>query len=287
MYKKFFVLVITSLLFFLEIKSYPQSIFQNPDKNRTLPPVDLVPEVNKGVTIKEQLGKKIDLNLKFTDQNGEIKTLKQLTENGKPILLTLNYYRCVSLCSVQLLNLVKTLQELNWPIGKDFTVLTVSFDPNDSFHDAKKKQSEYLEKLGQTNADWNFFVGDSKNIDILTKEVGFYYKYIPENKEYSHTAAIFFIAPDGTITRYIYGISYKVNDVKFSLMDASQGKIGSTTDRFLLFCCYYDPNAGAYTGFAMGFMRVVGICMISFLLILIFVYYRKRKYNLLKMNYKE
>ncbi|WGL59686.1 SCO family protein [Pigmentibacter sp. JX0631] len=285
--KKIYLLGIISLLSAVEFKSYSQSIFQNPDKNRSLPPVDLVPEANKGVTIKEQLGKKIDLNIKFIDQNGNPRTLKNLTEKGKPILLTLNYYRCVSLCSVQLLNLAKTLKELNWPVGKDFTVLTVSFDPKDTYHDAKKKQIEYLDKLGQDHAEWNFFVGDSKSIETITKDVGFYYKFIPENNEYSHTAAIFFIAPDGTITRYVYGISYKVNDVKFSLMDASQGKIGSTTDRFLLFCCYYDPNAGAYTGFAMGFMRVVGICMISFLLILIFVYYRKRKYNLIKMNYKE
>ncbi|WP_397600918.1 SCO family protein [Silvanigrella sp.] len=277
MYFLYLKKIIVILLFILMYPIYSQVLNYKPGGNSALPPVDSIPESNKGVTIQEHLGNKIDMNLTFTDQSGKIKSLKELTKEGKPILLTLNYYRCVSLCSVQLINVAKTIKELGWPIGKDFSIATISFDPTDNPEDAKKKHNEYLSLVGQPEGEWNFFIGNQESIDKITKQVGFYYKYLPQNNEYSHTAAIFFIAPDGTITRYIYGISYKVNDVKFSLMDASQGKLGSTTDRFLLFCCYYDPNAGAYTGLAMGIMRTVGIAMMSFLGILVYFYYNKRK----------
>lgn len=236
------------------------------------------PEVTKGVTIVEHLGRKMDLNLKFTNQDGKLVTLKDLTKDNKPFILTLNYYRCTTLCGIQLLNLAKTVKELGWPIGKDYSIATISFDPTDTPDVAKKRQQEYLSLAHQPHGQWNFFVGDAKNIQSITQSVGFFYKYLPKTKEFSHTAALFFIGPDGTVTRYLYGISYKANDVKFAIMDASVNKVGNTVDRFLLFCCNYDPNAGAYTGLAMGLMRVVGGVMVVVLGgIMIFYFIRERK----------
>jgi protein SCO1 len=273
----YFKKILSFLIPLMFYSAYGQGFTYQTNPNSAMPPNNSIPAVNQGVTIKEHLGNKIDLNLIFTDQTGKQKTLGELTEGGKPLLLTLNYYRCTTLCGVQLMNVAKTVKELGWPIGKDYSIATISFDPTDTPADAKKKQTEYLTLANQSKGKWNFFVGNQENIDKISKEVGFYYNYIPRTKEYSHTAAIFFISPDGTITRYLYGISYKVNDVKFSLMDASKGKLGSTTDRFLLFCCNYDPNAGAYTGLAMGIMRTVGIIMMALLGLLVFFYYNKRK----------
>ena len=236
-----------------------------------------LPKENQGVTIKEHLGQKVDLNLPLTDENGNSVTLKNFVKNDKPILLTFNYYRCKTLCGIQLTNLAKTLSDLKWPIGEDFQVVTISFDPTDTSILAKEKQKLYLSQANQPTGEWHFLTAKKESIQKITDQVGFYYKYLPERNEFSHAAAIYFIAPNGIITRYIYGIVYKVKDVKFALIDASQGKIGSTVDKFLLFCCNYDPNAGAYTGLAMGIMRIVSIlsCLVVVTLIIIF----KKKKN--------
>lgn len=240
-------------------------------------PTDAVPKDLQGVTITENLGKKINLNLTFTDQDGRIVTIGDLLKNGKPLLLSLNYYRCKTLCGVQLQNLSKTLKDMHWPIGKDFTVTTISFDKTDTPTLAKEKQSQYLNLAQQPKGEWNFLVGNQENIDEITKTVGFFYNYIPERNEFAHTAAIFFISPDGMISRYLYGIDYKVNDVKFALMDAAKEKIGSTIDKVLLFCCNYDPSLGRYTGLAVGIMRTGGVASILFVLFLMFYYSKRRK----------
>jgi len=234
-------------------------IYDNTPRN------DSLPAANQGVTIEEHLGQKIDLSLPFTNQDGKPITLGELTKGKKPLILSLNYYRCKTLCGLQLHNLSQTIKDLSWPIGKDFSMVTVSFDPSDTAALAKEKQREYLNLTNQPQGDWSFLTGSSDSIDKLTKKIGFFYNYIPKTQEYSHTAAIFFISPDGTITRYLYGISYKTNDVKFSIMDAASNTVGSAADQILLFCHTYDPNTGAYTGLAMGLMRLVGI--ISMILI--------------------
>ncbi len=239
-------------------------------------PTDVVPKEIQGVTIEERLGEKLDLNMSFTDQDGKPIKLGDLLKDEKPLLLSLNYYRCKTLCGVQLENLAKTIKDLKWPIGKDFHMATISFDKTDTPELAKSKQTEYLEKVGDLDGKWNFLIGSQLNIDKITKSIGFYYNYIPDKNEFAHTAAIFIISPDGTISRYLYGIDYKVKDVKFALMDAANGKIGSTTDRFLLFCCNYDPSLGRYTGLAIGLMRVAGIVTILFLLSIMFFYSRQR-----------
>lgn len=254
--------------------AYQTKINSNPNL-----PTDVVPKEIQGVTITEHLGEKIDLNLKFTNQDGKDITLGDLVQNGKPVILSLNYYRCKTLCGVQLQNLAKTIKDLKWPIGKDFTMATVSFDKTDTPELAKSTQQEYLAQVGDPNGQWDFLVGSQLNIDQITKSIGFYYNYIPDKNEFAHTAAIFLISPDGTISRYLYGISYKVNDVKFALMDAAKGKIGSTTDKFLLFCCNYDPSLGRYTGLAIGLMRVCGVATIIFLLVIMFYFSRQRKKN--------
>jgi protein SCO1/2 len=269
-----------SFVCFFSTQAFSQGYGYSSDRNiySSGPSNNSQPEITKGVTIEERLGSKIDLNLKFTNQDGKLVTLKELTKDNKPFILTLNYYRCTTLCGIQLFNLSKTIKELGWRIGKDYSIATISFDPTDTPDLAKKKQQEYLSLAHQPQGEWNFFVGDAQSIQTITKSVGFFYKYIPQKKEFSHTAALFFIGPDGTVTRYLYGISYKPNDVKFAIMDASINKVGSTVDRFLLFCCNYDPNAGAYTGLAMGMMRVVGGIGILILgSIMLFYFLRERK----------
>ncbi|WGL61309.1 SCO family protein [Pigmentibacter sp. JX0631] len=240
-------------------------------------PVNEVPKVMQGVAIKENLGKPIDLQISFTDQNNKVTTISEMLADGKPVLLTLNYYRCSTLCSIQLINFAKSLKELGWRIGKDFKVVTISFDPTDKPEDALKKQQEYLNLAGQQNGNWNFYVGSQENIKALTEQIGFYYNYDPVSKEFAHAAAIFFITPGAKISSYLYGISYKSRDIKFSLMDASLDKIGSPTDQILLTCFHYNPTTGKYDAFAMGMMRIAALITVFFLFIILGIFFWREK----------
>jgi protein SCO1/2 len=238
------------------------------------------PKVLQGVTIKENLGKQIDLNLTFVDQDGVTKKFSEIL-GDKPIILTLNYYRCTTLCSIQLVNLAKSIAELNWPIGKDFNMATISFDPTDNQQGSKKAQQDYLNIAKQPNGHWSFYSGSQENITKLTEQIGYFYKYDPVSKEFAHAAAIFFISPNGHISRYLYGINYPPNQIKFSLMDASANKIGSKTDQVLLTCFHYNPTSGKYDLFAINLLKVAAAITVLVLGLLIIIYLRRDKKNLI------
>ena len=275
MKERFFFIIFAIILTFHSKGSYAfDESMQMPSQKRALNnalPLNELPKVMQGVTIKENLGNTIDLNLTFTDEDGKITKISDMLANGKPLILTLNYYRCTTLCSIQLINFAKTLKEMGWPIGKDFRVATISFDPTDTSNVAKQKQQEFLKLTNQEQGDWKFYVGNDENIKKLTDQIGFYYRYDPISKEFAHAAAIFFISPEGKISSYLYGITYKTRDVKFSLMDASQNKIGSPTDQILLTCFHYNPTTGKYDAFAMGMLRIAA--SITVLLLIIFLGY--------------
>lgn len=224
-------------------------------KSNTLP-TSVTPQMMQGVTVKENLGNYLDLNATFIDQNGQTKTIAQIL-NGKPLILTLNYYTCTTLCSIQLMSLAQSIHAMGWPIGNDFNMATLSFDPSDTTQSAYKKQQEYLTLAQQPRGQWDFFIDNKgENIKKIADALGFYYKYDPASKEFSHTAAIFFISPEGKISRYLYGVQYKPNDIKFAIMDASANKIGTTTERILLTCYHYNPTNGRYDAFAVNFLRI-------------------------------
>lgn len=280
---RIFFIIVTISLFFVskEIYAFDESM-RMPSQKRALNnalPLNETPKVMQGVTIKENLGNTIDLNLSFTDESGKVTKISDMLAKGKPLILTLNYYRCTTLCSIQLINFANTLKEMGWPIGKDFRVATVSFDPTDTPAIALQKQQEFLKLTHQENGDWKFYVGNEENIKKLTDQIGFYYRYDPASKEFAHTAAIFLISPEGKISSYLYGITYKPRDVKFSLMDASQNKIGSPTDQILLTCFHYNPTTGKYDAFAMGMLRIAASTTVLLLILFLgyFFWREKRK----------
>ncbi|MES2614276.1 MAG: SCO family protein, partial [Bdellovibrionota bacterium] len=201
----------------------------------------------------------------------------------KPLILTLNYYRCTTLCSIQLVNLAKSIAQLNWPIGKDFNMATVSFDPTDTREGSKKAQQEYLSIAHQPTGNWNFYTGTQENISKLAQQIGYFYKYDPVSKEFAHAAAIFFISPNGKISRYLYGINYSPNQIKFSLMDASENKIGSPTDQVLLTCFHYNPTSGKYDLFAVNLLRGGAAVTVLILGIVLFYFIRRDKKKLPKI----
>lgn len=236
------------------------------------------PKALEGVDLRERLGSKISLDIPFTNGRGETTSLREFTRDGKPLLLTLNYYSCATLCSVQLNGLVQGLKGMDLVPGRDFHLVTLSIDPKNDASLAAAKRDAYLNALQVKDADWTFLVGGAENIATLARELGFHYRWDAETGQFAHPAAAYFIAGDGTISRYLYGVMYPPRDLTFALMETSAGRIGSLVDRVILRCFHYDDLTGQYTPFAMGMMRVGGAVTVSVIgLFLGFLFRRDRR----------
>ena len=235
------------------------------------------PRQLENITVIEKLGSKIDLNMDFTDQEGRTVHLGDYVKDGQPIILSLNYYQCKNLCSLQLNGLMAGLKGLDWE--KQFKVITVSFDPRNSPRMALEKREMYLDALAKPGLEWNFLVGNQENVKALADSVGFQYRYDAETDQFAHTAAIYFITSGGVISRYLYGIEYSARDVKFALMDASAGRLGTTVEKLILRCFHYDELLGKYAPFAINTMRVGGVVTVLLLAIFLIILWRRDKPN--------
>lgn len=237
-----------------------------------------LPKQLEGVTIAEHLGQTIPLDTPFVDHEGKKVTLRDAFRGELPVLLTLNYYRCRTLCSLQLNALVQGMRELGWKIGEKYKVVTISINPKETPKLAREKRANYLEVLGQGEVPWRFNVGKKVDIDRIADAVGFKYKYLPKEDQYAHVAAIYALSPKGKIVRYLYGVRFPAQQLKFALVDASEGKVGTTMDRILLSCFHYEPKDGQYTPFAFGIMRLGAVLTLFFLGgALLFLWRRERR----------
>ena len=218
-----------------------------------------LPRQLAGVGVEERLGALLDPETPFVDHTGKAVKLGDFLGGEVPVLLTLNYYRCKMLCNLQLNAVVEGLKGLEWKPGENFRMVTISIDPREGWELARDKRANYLKDLGRGDVDWTFLVGKEQDIRTVAASVGFNYKYDEEQDQYAHTAAIFFLSPEGKVSRYLYGIDYPSQNLKFALMEASEGRVGSTVDKVILSCFHYDASLGAYGPFAFGIMRLGGI----------------------------
>ena len=223
----------------------------------------LAPIINE-VTVDEQLGEFLDPSIEFVDHTGKVVKLGDYFHDERPILLTLNYYRCPGLCNIQLNSLTETLRNLDWTAGdENFRMLTFSIDPRETSELAFGKRQALLSAVGRgEDLDWTFHTASALNIKLLAAQLGVGYAYDKEQDQYGHPPVIMFISPKGKVARYIYGLQYSTNDVKFALLDAAEGKVGTTVERLILSCFHYDATLGKYGPFAMGIMRLAGGLMV-------------------------
>lgn len=214
----------------------------------------------EGVGITEHLGGAVPMDLEFVDDEGRTVTLGDYFDGTRPVILTMNYSSCPMLCSLHLNGLVDGMKELPLSIGEEFEVVTVSLDPLETTTLARKTKQRYLSAYGREGAGegWHFLTGKQSAIRALADTIGFGYRYVETRKEYAHTAATFVLAPEGTLSRYLYGVIYEPKTLRLSLVEASEGKIGSTIDRLILFCFHYDATEGRYGPAAIKIMQAGG-----------------------------
>jgi protein SCO1/2 len=202
----------------------------------------------KEIGFDQKMNAQVPLDLAFRDEQGQTAPLSRYL-NGKPIVLGMVYYHCPNLCQLVMDGLFKGLQEVTLTAGKDFSLLLVSIDPTETPALAQQKKKSYLQKYHRAGASEgvHFLSGDEKTIRALAASIGFRYVYDPVSKEYAHPSGVTVLTPEGKISHYLFGIEYLGKDLRLALVDASQSKIGTPLDRFLLFCFHYDPVVGRYS----------------------------------------
>ncbi len=224
-----------------------------------------VPEELAGVGVKEHLGDTLPLStIEVIDSaSGEKRALSTYFESGKPVLLNLVYYECPMLCTMVLNGVNEGLKKLAWSVGREFNVVTISINPNDTPAMAKAKKENYLKDYAKSGHDlelaragWSFLTAEEVQVRGLASKLGFEYKYDEIQKQYAHSAVTFVLTSKGLISRYLYGITYEPKNLKLALLEASQGKIGSVFDRLLMFCYHYEPLARGYSLQAMKVMQL-------------------------------
>jgi protein SCO1 len=241
----------------------------------------LSPEANQ-VAVDEMLGGYLEMDLEFVDHNGAKVRLGDYFDGERPVLVTLNYFRCPTLCNLQLNALTRTLEAFAWTPGEQYRIVTVSIDPRETTELASAKRASHLQALDRGEVDWNFLTGDALQVRMLAAQLGIGYAYDAEQDQYAHPAVLMFISPEGKVARYLYGLEYNVSDVKFALMEAAEGRVGSPVDKLILSCFHYDASLGEYGPFAMGIMRLGGagtVLIVGIPLIIVWRRERRRRFS--------
>jgi protein SCO1/2 len=223
-----------------------------------------LPGALQGVGIDQRLDAQVPLNIDFKDESGRLLPLSTYFESKKPVVLALVYYRCPMLCTEILNGLEGALKAVSLNPGRDFEVVSVSFDPKDTPEIAAAKKQMYLRRYNRPNTanGWHFLTGDERDIKALTDAVGFHYKYDPATDQFAHASAIMILTPEGHISKYFYGVEYAPRDLRLGLVDASGSKIGTPVDQLLLFCFHYDPKSGKYGALTMNSLRATGAAFV-------------------------
>jgi protein SCO1/2 len=257
--------------------------------------VDARPTELEGIDIVEHLNQPLPLDLEFVDSAGKTVKLGDYFNRDKPIIITLNYYECPMLCNLQLNGLLGKsataaqpnrgkladpgtgIMALDWDLGDEYEIITISFDPEEGTDLARGKEKAYMSAYRREGVQegWHFLTGSAENSRALADAIGFSYRWNEETNQWLHAAAIFVATPKGRLSRYLYGVSYDPQTLRMALLEASEGKIGNTIDKFLLWCFHYNDKSGQYTLAIMNIMRALGFVTMTVLGVGLFILWRR------------
>ena len=199
----------------------------------------------------------------------------------RPVVVVFAYYDCPMLCTMVINGLSSALGVMSLNPGKDFEIVTVSFNPRDTPATAIAKKTAYLERYRRPGAaeGWHFLTGDQPQIDRLTKAAGFRYVWDEQTKQYAHPSGVIVATPDGRLAKYLFGIEYGPRDLRLAIVEASQGNVGTAADALLLYCYHYDPMTGRYGLAIMRGIRIAGAATVLAIVTFIVLMVRRERYG--------
>lgn len=232
----------------------------------------------KAVGYDQRLGEQVPLGLQFRDETGRPVKLGDLF-GRRPVVLVFAYYECPMLCDLVLQGLTGSLKALTFDAGKEFDVVVVSIDPEETPKLAAETEAQTLAHYNRsgTEAGWHFLTGGQQSILELTQAAGFRYVYDRERDEFAHAAGVVILTPGGRISRYLYGIEYAPRDVRLALIESADGRIGNLADQVLLYCFHYDPVYGKYSAMTMNILRLAAVATVLGLGLLIVLLKRRER----------
>ncbi|HEX8948015.1 MAG TPA: SCO family protein [Dissulfurispiraceae bacterium] len=199
--------------------------------------------------LDEKTGNTISPGLVLYDENG--KSIRFAELSGRPLILTFVYYRCSHICPQMLEGLARALADLQLEPGKDYSVITLSFDDTDSPADARDQKRNYLKAVSKPYPEkaWRFLTGSRESIEKLLETTGIRVKRGTHG--FVHPEVLVFVSPSGRITRYLYvekfhyGGSYPVTFsptvLTSAINEASREKLGISEGRSALYCFSHEP----------------------------------------------
>ena len=237
-----------------------------------------MPRPLREIGFDQNLDQYVPLDVPFRDESGRTVRLADYF-GSRPVVLVFAYYDCPMLCTQVINGLSTALNILSLAPGKDFEIVTVSFNPRDTPATASAKKAVYLERYTRDGAAqaWHFLSGDQPSIDRLTKAAGFRYVWDAETKQFAHPTGVIVLTADGRLSRYLFGIEYGPRDLRYALVEASAGSVGNAADTLLLYCYHYDPMTGRYGFVVMRAVRIAGAATVLALVSFIIVMVRKEK----------
>jgi len=261
---------------------YSSPLYSPRKYDPTISEANGIPEPLKKVGIEQRLGEQLPLDAEFRDENGKTVKLGEYFNSGRPVIVAFVYFECPMLCNQVLNGLTGSLKGISFDAGKDFDVVAISFDAReyDSTEIARNKKLGYMERYGRpgTEKGWHFLTGRQESIDKVTSAAGFSYEWDEKTNQFAHAAAVIVTTPDGKLSRYHYGIDYAPRDLKFSLMESGNSRVGNPAEQLLLYCYHYDPASGKYGLAILNVIRLGGIAtLVGMGLMAVFFWRRNKK----------
>ncbi len=226
--------------------------------------IDPAPGPTAGAKIIDKPDAQVPLDLQFSDESGQAVKLGDYFHPNRPVLLIMVYFGCPQLCSLSLNGVTKAVRKVGLQPGKQFEIVTVSFNPKEGPTMAAAKKANYIKSLGnpEAAAGWHFLTStDPAAAKTLGDAIGFGFRLNPETGQYLHQAGIYLCTPEGRVSRVEQGIEFDSDVLHDSLIHASQGKISSGLFGVALACgfAHFDVETGKYTWAVMTIVRVTGI----------------------------
>jgi protein SCO1/2 len=244
--------------------------------DKQMGPANTKSQVLDKVGIAQHLNYQLPLNLTFTDDAGKQVQLGDYL-GKRPAILALVYYQCPMLCSQVLNGLTSSFNVLSFNAGREFNVITVSFDPRDTPAAANETKQRVLKRYRRPGSEqgWHFLTGKKDQIDALAQAVGFRHAWDPEIQQYAHASGIMLLTADGHVAQYYYGIEYAPRDLKLGIVQTSKGKVGGLVEQVLLYCYHYDPARGKYGAAVFNILRVSALATMLALGGFMFIMFRR------------
>jgi len=248
-------------------------------------PASAVPSVVREIGFDQHPNALLPVGLHFRDEQDADVTLGRYFDGRRPVVLALVYYGCPMLCLQTLGNLAASVDALPLRAGKDFEIVTVSFDPHETPALAQSKKTALLKKesdsfFEERGRGWHFLTGEQTSIRQRTEAVGFKYVFDDSLNQFAHPAGLMILTPDARIARYIFGIDDKPLDLRLALVEASERRISSATSSLLLYCYHYEPSTGRYGLMIMRLVRTAGAATVLGMAGLILFFLRRERRGL-------